>query len=220
MHAFGVDASASHSASDRARATQHPWVFCVFDRDSDVKVVQDRRLAYNPYIVFRWSTVEGESLGRGPILEAMADIQSLNRLWETYFAWVQRNSLGMTLVRNSELAYADLGRWENFEFQIGKLLPVNDPANFVPLKISGDLSATQFLMEEFVAAHRPRGFFPLGLSPAGVDVAPPDPRLANPIGIQGSKRELRSQKNQPSGKGAGEALRSKRGAEPQYTLTG
>jgi hypothetical protein len=131
-----------------------PWVFCVFDSDEDVKVVQDRRLPYNPYIVFRWSTVEGESLGRGPILEAMADIQSLNRLWETYFAWVQRNSLGITLVRNSELAFADLNSFENFDFQTGKLLPVNDPANFVPLKISGDLSSTQFLMAEFVRAIR------------------------------------------------------------------
>jgi hypothetical protein len=120
----------------------------------DVKVVQDRRLPYNLYIVFRWSTVEGESLGRGPILEAMADIQSLNRLWETYFTWVQRNGLGMTLVRSSEFAYADLGQFENFGFQTGKLVPVNDPANFVPLRISGDFSAQQFLMAEFTRANR------------------------------------------------------------------
>jgi hypothetical protein len=133
---------------------KRPWVFCVFHGDEDIKVVEDRRLPYNPYIVFRWSTVEGESLGRGSILEAMADIQSLNRLWETYFAWVQRNGLGMTLVRSSEFAYSDLGQLENFEFQTGKLLPVNDPANFVPLRISGDLSATQFLMGEFVRAIR------------------------------------------------------------------
>ncbi|MDR2576443.1 MAG: head-tail connector protein, partial [Puniceicoccales bacterium] len=117
----------------------HPWVFCVFDSDEDVKVVQDRRLAYNPYIVFRWSTVEGESLGRGPILEAMADIKSLNRLWETYFAWVQRNSLGMTLVKNSELAYTNLSNFENFDLKPGTLIPVNDPASYVPLKISGEL---------------------------------------------------------------------------------
>jgi hypothetical protein len=139
---------------DREGNEEFPWVFCVFDWDEGIKVVQDRRLPYNPYIVFRWSTVEGESLGRGPILEAMADIKSLNRLWETYFTWVQRNSLGITLVKNSELAYADLGRFENFDFQTGKLLPVNDPANFVPLRISGDLSSTQFLMTEFVRAIR------------------------------------------------------------------
>ena len=84
----------------------------------------------------------------------MADIQSLNRLWATYFAWVQRNSLGLTLVRNSELAYADLRNFENPDFQTGKLLPVNDPANYVPLKIAGDLSSTQFLMAEFVRSIR------------------------------------------------------------------
>jgi hypothetical protein len=47
-----------------------------------------------------------------------------------------------------------LGSFENFDFQTGKLLPVNDPANFVPLRISGDLSSTQFLMAEFVRAIR------------------------------------------------------------------
>jgi hypothetical protein len=57
----------------------------VFDCRGEVKVVQDRRLAYNPYVVFRWNTIEGESMGRGPILEAMADIHSLNLLWHTYF---------------------------------------------------------------------------------------------------------------------------------------
>jgi hypothetical protein len=144
----------AHKAPAAQQPVKGDWVFCVFDRDSDVKVVQDRRLPYNPYIVFRWSTIEGESLGRGPILEAMADIQSLNRLWETYFAWVQRNSLGMTLVRNSELAFANLENFENFSFQPGTLIPVNDPANYVPLRISGELSSTQFLMAEFVRSIR------------------------------------------------------------------
>jgi hypothetical protein len=98
--------------------------------------------------------VDGESLGRGPILEAMADIKSLNLLWATYFEWVQRNGLGLTLVRNTEFAYGDLDRFENNDFQTGKLVSVNDPANFVPLRISGDMSAQQFLIAEFTNAIR------------------------------------------------------------------
>jgi hypothetical protein len=138
----------------RSESDALPWAFCVFDCRGEVKVVQDRRLAYNPYVVFRWNTIEGESMGRGPILEAMADIRSLNLLWRTYFEWVQRNGLGITLVRSSELAYVGEKSFENYDFRTGTFLTVHDPNNFVPLRISGDLSSQQFLIAELTQAVR------------------------------------------------------------------
>jgi hypothetical protein len=138
----------------RSEKDELPWAFCVFDCRSEVKVVLDRRLQYNPYVVFRWSTIEGESMGRGPLLEAMADIHSLNKLWATYFEWIQRNGLGITLMRSSELAYGDEERFKNYDFSTGSLLTVHDPNNFVPLRISGDLSSQQFLIAELTQAVR------------------------------------------------------------------
>jgi hypothetical protein len=132
-----------------------PWRFCVFEPSTGTKLLQrDRHLPYNPYIVFRWSVVDGESMGRGPLLEAMADIKSLNTLWRIYFDWIQRNGLGVTLVRAAEYATADLDAFRNEEFQTGKLIAVNDPANFVPLRLAGDLSVNTFLVQEFTNAVR------------------------------------------------------------------
>jgi hypothetical protein len=47
-----------------------------------------------------------------------------------------------------------LSNFENFDLKPGTLIPVNDPASYVPLKISGELSSTQFLMAEFVRSIR------------------------------------------------------------------
>jgi hypothetical protein len=49
------------------------WVFCVFDPEHGVKIVEDRRLSYNPYVMFRWNTIDDESMGRGVILDAMGN---------------------------------------------------------------------------------------------------------------------------------------------------
>jgi hypothetical protein len=135
-----------------------PWAFCVFDSRQEIKLVGDRRLPYNPYVVFRWSVVEGESMGRGPILEAMADINALNRLWGAYYEWIERYGLGVTLVKNSEFAFGcymgESNQRDSFEFRTGKVMAVNDPANYVPLRTAGEMSAQQFLIEELTQGVR------------------------------------------------------------------
>jgi hypothetical protein len=74
------------------------WVFCVIDEEKEFKVVRDRRLAYNPYVVFRWNTIENESMGRGPILDAMGDIGPLNTMQKVFNEWGQRFALGALLI--------------------------------------------------------------------------------------------------------------------------
>jgi hypothetical protein len=61
---------------------------------------------------------------------------------------------GVLLMRSSELAYADEKSFENYGFRTGKILAVHDPNNFVPLRISGDLSSQQFLIAELTQAVR------------------------------------------------------------------
>jgi hypothetical protein len=45
-------------------------------------------------------------------------------------------------------------RFENSRFKVGKLVPVSDPANFVPMRISGEMNSSQFLIAEFTNAIR------------------------------------------------------------------
>jgi len=53
------------------------------DIDVDKKaVIVSRKTRYNPFIIFRWSVVAGEVYGRGPVLQALPDIKSLNKTKE------------------------------------------------------------------------------------------------------------------------------------------
>jgi hypothetical protein len=128
------------------------WVFCVFDMGRKVKVVSDRRLGYNPYVVFRWNTIENESMGRGVILDAMGDIKQLNTMQKVFNEWVQRYALGALLVDNSEMV--DLERFHNGSLEVGKPIGVNDVNNIKPLPLGGNLTAQQFLLAETTHAIR------------------------------------------------------------------
>ena len=122
------------------------WVFCVFDVERQRKIVADRRLSYNPYVVFRWNTIGNESMGRGVILDAMADIKQLNTLQHVFNEWIQRYALGTLLVDNTELR--DLERFYNGKFEVGKPIGVHDINNIKPLPMGGNLTAQQFLIAE------------------------------------------------------------------------
>jgi hypothetical protein len=128
------------------------WVFCVFDREKNTKVVNDRRLPYNPYVVFRWNTIENEAMGRGVILDAMGDIKQLNTMQKVFNEWVQRFALGALLIDNSEMV--DLERFSNGKLEVGKPIGVNDVNNIKTLPMGGNLTAQQFLLAETTHAIR------------------------------------------------------------------
>jgi hypothetical protein len=128
------------------------WVFCVFDPQRKLKIVNDRRLSYNPYVVFRWNTIENESMGRGVILDALGDILQLDRLQKVFNEWIQCYALGALLVDNSEMT--ELDRFYNGALQVGKPIGVNDVNNIRTLPIGGNLNAQQFLLAETTNAIR------------------------------------------------------------------
>jgi hypothetical protein len=128
------------------------WVFCVFDMAKKVKVVNDRRLGYNPYVVFRWNTIGNESMGRGVILDAMGDIKQLNTMQKVFNEWVQRYALGALLIDNSEMV--DLERFHSGGLEVGKPIGVNDVNNIKPLPLGGNITAQQFLLAETTHAIR------------------------------------------------------------------
>jgi len=83
------------------------------------KIIVDRTLRYNPFIVFRWSVMPGEVYGRGPVLFALPDAKSLNKTKEL-------------ILKNASLAVS--GAWtmeddgainpENVKIAPGAIIPV------------------------------------------------------------------------------------------------
>jgi hypothetical protein len=134
------------------RSDGFDWVFCVFDPEHNIKIVHDRRLSYNPYIVFRWNTIDNESMGRGVILDAMGDIKQLDTLQRVFNEWIQRYALGTLLVDNVELR--DLERFHNGKLEVGAAIGVHDINNIKPLPMGGNVSAQQFLLAETIQAIR------------------------------------------------------------------
>ena len=47
--------------------------------EKDKHLVTEYLNKTNPWIIFRWSQLTGETLGRGPVLECMPDIRRLNK---------------------------------------------------------------------------------------------------------------------------------------------
>lgn len=112
------------------------------------KIVVDRTLRYNPFIVFRWSVMPGEVYGRGPVLFALPDAKSLNKTKEL-------------ILKNASIAVS--GVWtaeddgvinpENIVIKPGAIIPVTSnggasrAASIQPL-----LTGTNFNVGDMVIA--------------------------------------------------------------------
>ena len=55
---------------------------CVFAESPNHVIFHQELGDTGPYIVFRWSVVPGETHGRGPVISALADIRTLNKVVE------------------------------------------------------------------------------------------------------------------------------------------
>lgn len=60
-----------------ARGSKYPYRYVVMYEDA---LLLDEPYEYNPFLVFRWSKVNNEIMGRGPVVEALPSILSLNEL--------------------------------------------------------------------------------------------------------------------------------------------
>ena len=54
------------------------------DTDGDIEnnIVSTGTFETNPYIIFRWSVTSGETYGRGPVMRALPDIKTANKVVE------------------------------------------------------------------------------------------------------------------------------------------
>jgi len=59
------------------------WRFDVIHEGSDARLVS-RSYKTSPWVIFRWTKAPGEIHGRGPLMQALPDIRTLNKLVELY----------------------------------------------------------------------------------------------------------------------------------------
>jgi len=120
--------------------------FTVACKDPDHKIFEGDFIGEgsSPMIAFRWSKASGETYGRGPLLNTMADVKSLNAVVE----------LGL-----ENLAMAITGMWQadddgiinpdTIELIAGTIIPRSpNGRGLEPLSPPGNFNAAQFVMKD------------------------------------------------------------------------
>lgn len=112
-------------------------------------VLVRREMTSSPWVVFRYSVFPGEIYGRGPLLQALPDIKTLNKTKELILKNASLSVAGAYTVADDGVVNID-----NIRIQPGALIPVasngggvNGPT-LTPLPRSGDFNVGQILIEE------------------------------------------------------------------------
>lgn len=112
-------------------------------------VLVRREMTSSPWVVFRYSVFPGEVYGRGPLLQALPDIKTLNKTKELILKNASLSVAGAYTVADDGVVNID-----NIRIQPGALIPVasngggvNGPT-LTPLPRSGDFNVGQILIEE------------------------------------------------------------------------
>lgn len=77
------------------------WCYEVFCDKYDDKIVE-RIIESNPWVIARWSKVAGEAYGRGPLLQALPDLKTLNILREYGLRAYALNAIGVYTVADED----------------------------------------------------------------------------------------------------------------------
>ena len=108
----------------------------------------ERTQASTPWIVFRWQVTPGEAWGRGPVLQALPDIKSLNRVKELILRRGELDTFGVYTYLNDGVTNA-----ENLSLTPHTFIPVEFNGGALgnaiqPLPIPGQLNLSQFNIQE------------------------------------------------------------------------
>lgn len=124
-----------------------------FDSDREEERIYERATTYNPWIIVRWSKIAGETLGRGPLLQALPDLKMLNNGKEMAAMSMQMNAFGSYTVEedgiiNTETAQINPG---------GLIVVKNNPGGVAAPSIAalpriGDQNIQEFFFEDLEAA--------------------------------------------------------------------
>lgn len=117
------------------------------------EIIVERKMRSSPWLIFRWANLPGEIYGRGPVLNALPDIKSLNKTKELLLKSASINTFGMYTVADDGIINI-----ENIQLGAGAMIPVGDnPGSprgptIAPLQPSGRPDLTQIVIEDLKAS--------------------------------------------------------------------
>lgn len=112
--------------------------------DIENNIVSTGTFETNPYIIFRWSLASGELYGRGPVLRALPDIKTANKVVEL-------------VLKNATIAVS--GIWQadddgvinlnNINLTPGAIIPkAVGSSGLTPLKCGADFDVSQLILKD------------------------------------------------------------------------
>ena len=107
-----------------------------------------REITSNPFIVARFSKTAGEIYGRGPLVDAIADIKTLNKTVELVLKNASLSISGVFLAADDGVLNP-----QNVKIQPGAIIPVArnggpQGASLAPLPRGGDFNTSQIVMND------------------------------------------------------------------------
>jgi hypothetical protein len=136
-------------------------------------ILVEREQRSSPWVIFRWSSLPGEIYGRGPLLQALPDIKTINKTKELL---LKAGSIGIYGMYTA----ADDGviNLENIKFSPGAVIPVESNSGGVrgrtlePLQTSSRVDLSQIIINDLRQAINEMMFAePLGPVDAPVKTA-------------------------------------------------
>lgn len=111
-------------------------------------MIVERNMRTSPWVIFRWSTLSGETYGRGPALIALPDIKTINKTKELLLKSASISIFGMwTGVDDGTM------NLNNIKFSPGTVIPVSSNEGsargptLAPLNPPGDPNLAQLIIE-------------------------------------------------------------------------
>lgn len=127
-----------------------PWHYKVFWKKggNDPVELVDRSYTTNPFIVFRWSKIAGSAYGPGPVIMALPDIKTANKVMQMNLINAALALAGIYLVEDDGVINPD-----NITLTQGAMIPVartggNLGASIEPLSTGRNFDIGQIVLED------------------------------------------------------------------------
>lgn len=125
------------------------YEYYVDDVKNKVQLYSEK-MSSSPWIVFRWSAMPGEIYGRGPVLQALPDIKTLNKVNEILLQAAALKSIPTFIAADDGVLNP-----YNIEISTGSIIPAAmwGPGGppITSLDVGGDVNLSQFVMEKLQA---------------------------------------------------------------------
>lgn len=121
------------------------YEYSVMLKDSKHEVFKEDQKT-SPWVVFRWSKMPTEVFGRGPVLDALADIKTLNKTVELLL-----KSAALKMIPTFVAADDGVINPFNIKIEPGGIIPVAPfgpgGSPLQPLQVGGDINLGQFVID-------------------------------------------------------------------------